>query len=72
MGKALSTDRNTKSPLEIKISTEENSNHRGVDLGTESRSRRSLRMGKLFRRERERERSVLMIDTTDLHGPTEK
>jgi hypothetical protein len=55
MGKALSTDRNTKSPLEIKISTEENSNHRGVDLGTESRSRRSLRMGKLFRRERERE-----------------
>jgi hypothetical protein len=53
MGKALSTDRNTKSPLEIKISTEENSNHRGVDLRTESRSRRSLRMGKLFRRERE-------------------
>jgi hypothetical protein len=72
MGKALSTDRNTKSPLEIKISTEENSNHRGVDLGTESRSRRSLRMGKLFRRERERDMSVLMIDTTDLHGPTEK
>jgi hypothetical protein len=53
MGKALSTDRNTKSPLEIKISTEENSNRCGVDLRTESRSRRSLRMGKLFRRERE-------------------
>jgi hypothetical protein len=51
-GETLTTEGNIKSPLGIKISTEENSNRHGEDLRIECNLwRRSLRMGKLFRRE---------------------
>jgi hypothetical protein len=40
MGKTLTTERRTKSPLEIKLSMEESSNHHGEDLGAESRVRK--------------------------------
>jgi hypothetical protein len=40
MGKTLTMKRRTKSPLEIKLSTEEISNHHGEDLGAESRVRK--------------------------------
>jgi hypothetical protein len=38
MGKTLTTERRTKSPLEIKLSMEESSNRHGEDLGAESRA----------------------------------
>jgi hypothetical protein len=38
IGKTLTTERGTKSPLEIKLSTEESSNCHGEDLGAESRT----------------------------------
>jgi hypothetical protein len=38
MRKTLTTERRTKSPLEIKLSTEESSNSHGEDLGAESRT----------------------------------
>jgi hypothetical protein len=38
MGKTLTTERRTKSPLEIKLSTEESSSHHGEDLGAETRA----------------------------------
>jgi hypothetical protein len=37
MGKTLTTERRTKSPLEIKLSMKESSNSHGEDLGVESR-----------------------------------
>jgi hypothetical protein len=36
MGKIVTTERRTKSPLEIKLSMEESSNHHGEELGAES------------------------------------
>jgi hypothetical protein len=36
MGKTLTTERKTKSPLEIKLSMKESSNSHGEDLGVES------------------------------------
>jgi hypothetical protein len=52
MGKALTMDRNTKSPNGIEISMKDSSNRHGEDLAAKSHLRRSLRMGELFRRER--------------------
>jgi hypothetical protein len=40
MGKTLTMERRTKSPLEIKLSMEESSNRHGEDLGAESRMRK--------------------------------
>jgi hypothetical protein len=40
MGKTLTTERRTKSPLEMKLSTEESSNHHGEDLGAKSHARK--------------------------------
>jgi hypothetical protein len=40
MGKTLTMERRTKSPLEIKLFTEESSNHHVEDLGAESRARK--------------------------------
>jgi hypothetical protein len=51
-GKTLTTEGNTKSPLGIKMSTEENSNHHGEDLGTECNSWRNLRIGEHIRGEK--------------------
>jgi hypothetical protein len=51
-GRGLTKDDSTKSPLGIEISTKKGSNCHGVGLGTESSSwRKSLRRGKLLRRE---------------------
>jgi hypothetical protein len=53
MGKALTTEGNTKSQLGIKIFMEENSNCHGEDLGTESNSwKREERSEEQIRRER--------------------
>jgi hypothetical protein len=38
MGKTLTIERRTKSPLEIKLSMEESSSHHGEDLGAETRA----------------------------------
>jgi hypothetical protein len=38
IGKTLTTERRTKSPLEIKLSTEESSSRHGDDLGAETRA----------------------------------
>jgi hypothetical protein len=52
MGKTLTTERRTKSPLEIKLFTEESSNHHGEDLGAESPMRKEKeRRGNCFWRE---------------------
>jgi hypothetical protein len=40
MGKTLTTERWTKSPLKIKLSTEESSNCHGEDLGVKSHARK--------------------------------
>jgi hypothetical protein len=40
MGKTLTTERWTKSPLKIKLSMEESSNRHGEDLGVKSRARK--------------------------------
>jgi hypothetical protein len=65
MGKTLTTERRTKSPLEIKLSIEQSSNHHGEDLGAESSVRESdLELETIF--EREGHRSVLRTGSTGL------
>jgi hypothetical protein len=48
MGKTLTMERRTKSPLEIKLFTEESSNLHGEDLGAESCTWKEKKQRELF------------------------
>jgi hypothetical protein len=62
MGKTLTMERRTKSPLEIKLSMEESSNHHGEDLGAESHMRKENKRREIVFGERGVTSQFLKID----------